>query len=128
MRKFVFIFLLAAACGRESRDGNVEVVSLNATEFNSRLDGQSILLDVRTPQEFAGGYIDGAVNLSFNADDFEVRLDSLDRSADYMLYCAKGARSDKAAVKMKEMGFKSISTLEGGLDAWVATGLPVQSK
>jgi rhodanese-related sulfurtransferase len=127
MRKVLFIFLLAAACSRESRNESVEVVSLNATEFNNRLDDQSLLLDVRTPEEFANGYISGAVNLNFNAADFEGRLDSLDKSGDYMLYCAKGVRSDKAADRMKELGFTSISTLEGGLEAWAAAGLPLQT-
>jgi rhodanese-related sulfurtransferase len=127
MRKILFILLLAAACSKESRNESVEVVSLDATEFNNRLNDQSTLLDVRTPAEFADGYIAGAVNLNFNAADFEGRLDSLDKSRDYMLYCAKGVRSDKAAARMKELGFTSVSTLEGGLDAWAAAGLPLQT-
>ena len=127
MRKVLFILLLATACGKESRNDNNAIKSLSAAEFNNRLTDQAVLLDVRTPEEFKGGYIHGAINLDFKAADFEAKLDSLDRSRNYMLYCAKGVRSDKTADKMKELGFTSISTLEGGLDAWVAEGLPVQT-
>jgi rhodanese-related sulfurtransferase len=127
MRKVLFILLLTTACAKESRNDSTAIKSLSAAEFSNRLTDQAVLLDVRTPQEFEGGYIPGAINLDFKAADFEARLDSLDRSRDYMLYCAKGVRSDKTADKMRELGFTSVSTLEGGLDAWVAQGLPVQA-
>ena len=67
-----------------------------------------ILLDVRTPQEFSTGHIKGALNINFSAPDFASKIDELDKSATYLVYCKVGGRSSKAMKLMQEKGFKKV--------------------
>ena len=87
-----------------------------------------ILLDVRTPQEFSTGHIKGALNINFSAPDFASKIDELDKSATYLVYCKVGGRSSKAMQVMQEKGFKKVFNIEGGIDKWQAGNLPIEKK
>ncbi|WP_019949325.1 rhodanese-like domain-containing protein [Hymenobacter aerophilus] len=65
----------------------------------------TVLLDVRTPEEYATGHLPGSANLDFRSPDLAARLQKLDRNKNYVLYCASGNRSNKTAVLMQEKGF-----------------------
>jgi len=65
-----------------------------------------VLLDVRTPEEFAAGHLTGAQNLDFLAPGFREKVAKLDKTKTYVLYCASGNRSGQANVLMEEAGFK----------------------
>lgn len=78
----------------------------------------TVLLDVRTPEEYSGGHIPNAVNINFNAPDFSAQIEKLDKSKTYLVYCRSGARSGRAATSMSEMGFQTIYTLKGGILGW----------
>ncbi len=84
-----------------------------------------VLLDVRTPQEFAEGHLDGAVNLDVSAPDFATRLADLDPEATYAVYCRSGNRSQTALDLMTQAGFGTAADLAGGIGAWADAGLPV---
>lgn len=84
-----------------------------------------IVLDVRTPREFAAGHIAGATNINYLSGDFTDRLAQLDRSKSYLLHCAVGGRSTNALPKLARLGFTNIIHLDGGLKAWQAAGNPV---
>ena len=120
----MFLFLILISCGRGTRDEAIE--ALPPAEFRQRLSTGVVLVDVRRPEEYASGFIAGAVNLDFYSSGFADGLDSLETSKTYLLYCASGARSDRAAIVMKAKGFESVSTLKGGLDAWTAEGLSLE--
>ena len=85
-----------------------------------------VVLDVRTPEEFAVGHIAGATNLDFHNPDFEKKLSELDKSKSYLVHCAAGGRSAKTRDLMKKQQFQSIYHLEGGLKAWEKAGKPVE--
>jgi len=97
--------------------------------FNDALkaDNEIILLDVRSPEEVTAGFIERAENMNYNDEGFSSSLDNLDHSKKYFVYCASGKRSGKAADLMEEKGFTNVTTLEGGFNAWKATGLPVKT-
>ena len=84
-----------------------------------------VLLDVRTPQEFAEGHLDGAVNLDVSAADFTDRLADLDAEATYAVYCRSGNRSQTALDLMAQAGIDAAADLAGGIGAWVDAGQPV---
>jgi rhodanese-related sulfurtransferase len=84
-----------------------------------------VILDVRTPEEFESGHIEGAVNMDYYHPGFQVELGKLDRTRKYLVYCRTGNRSDTAFGFMKEAGFKEVHPLEGGILAWRAAGFPV---
>ena len=83
------------------------------------------ILDVRTPGEFASGHLAGAVNIDFNADDFETQLNHLDKNMSYLVYCQAGHRSAMAVSIMEKKGFKSLKNLDGGISSWISEKLPV---
>lgn len=87
-------------------------------------DGVTIL-DIRTPEEFAAGHLDGAMMIDFYAPDFAASLANLERGATYVLYCRSGNRSAQAADLMTQLSFTDVAEIDGGVLAWSAAGLPL---
>lgn len=85
-----------------------------------------VVLDVRTPEEFADGHIAGAKNVDFYAKDFEKQLDALDKGRPYLVHCAAGGRSANARDLMTQHQFLTIYHLDGGFNAWKEAGKPVE--
>lgn len=89
--------------------------------FSAKIGNENtILIDVRTPDEFAEGHIPSAINLNYNSTDFDDELDKLDKTKIYLVYCRSGARSVNAATMMSERNFTTIYTLKGGILGWNA--------
>ncbi len=74
-----------------------------------------VILDVRTPAEFAESHVKSSVNIDFLASEFETHIAKLDKSKCYKLYCRSGNRSGKAMERMSALGFKDVENL-GTLD------------
>lgn len=97
--------------------------TVTATEFASYVaDSQPVVIDVRTPEEYAAGHLEGARNIDFRSSDFRSGLEALDRAAPYAVYCRSGNRSGQALEVMREMGFTSVVNLSGGILAWEGGG------
>ncbi len=128
MKKSVGLFILIAiwSCGPSGSGNNEGLLNPQAFAEQLKSGGDIVLLDVRTPEELQTGFIEGARNLDFNSGGFESALDSLDHSKKYFVYCKIGKRSGKAKEMMKAKGFQNVTSMDGGLDAWVAAGLPVR--
>jgi rhodanese-related sulfurtransferase len=85
----------------------------------------TVVLDVRTPEEFATGHLAGARNVDFRAADFTTRIAALDRATTYAVYCHSGNRSGQALQAMTGTGFTHLADLTGGITAWSAAGKPL---
>lgn len=88
--------------------------------------GQSpefVIIDVRRPDEFAGGHIPDAINI--DSADFSEHLASLDQDGTFVIYCRGGVRSAVVREQMREAGFREVYEIEGGMNAWKAAGLLV---
>jgi len=83
-----------------------------------------VTLDVRTPEEFADGYLENAINLDLYSDTFRDELDLLDKSKTYLIYCRSGNRSGQALDIMEELDFREVYNMMGGIVQWQAEGLP----
>ena len=83
---------------------------------------EHLLIDVRTPEEFAGGHIDGAVNIP--VDTLAGRLSEVPEGQPIVVYCRSGNRSATAARILADSGYSGIYDL-GGLQGWIAQGFPV---
>lgn len=92
------------------------------TQFSS--DVPHLLLDVRTPEEFAEGYIPGAVNISVQT--LEGRMSEVPRDVPVVVYCRSGNRSATAAQMLIDAGYTQVYDL-GGIQDWQAQGLPVEN-
>ncbi len=84
-----------------------------------------VILDVRTPEEYQSGHIDGAINVDFYAPDFPQQLDKLDKNKVYVLYCRSGNRSGRTVPLMKQLGFREVYEIQGGISNWLRKGLPL---
>ncbi len=130
----VLLTLLAlglASCGNggTAQAGGQQTVTLNATEFNAKLNATADkqIIDVRTPEEFSGGHLKDAKNINIYDQDFAAQLEKLDKNKPVFVYCKGGGRSAKAAEQMSSMGFKSVVDMSGGMMAWVNNNLPVET-
>ena len=83
------------------------------------------VIDVRTPEEFAEGHIEGATMIDFYTDTFADQIAALDPGGAYLLYCRSGNRSGQAAALMDQLGFEQVYDLDGGVIAFSAQGLPL---
>ena len=90
--------------------------------------GDVVVLDIRTPSEFAASRIAGSTNINFQASDFAAQIGKLDREKTYLVHCASGRRSTSALPQFEKLGFKRIIHLDGGIKAWEAAGNPVEKK
>jgi rhodanese-related sulfurtransferase len=105
------------------------VRNVGVEEFDKlRADKNHVVLDVRTPEEFAKGHIPGALNVDFNAPDFQKKVAELDKSKTYLVHCAGGVRSAKACTLMDKAAFANLVNLEPGYRAWEKAGKPVEKK
>ncbi len=86
------------------------------------------LIDVREDAEWAQGHLPGAVHLSRGVLEREIETLVPDPAADIVVYCASGARSALAAESLRRMGYAKVSSLEGGLRAWLDSGDPIVKK
>ena len=101
------------------------MLNLNVKEFAEKIAQEGVtILDVRTPEEFAEGSIEGARNIDFYRDDFEIEINSLEKELSYAVYCRSGKRSGQAAQMMQGAGFLSVLNLEGGIIDWANAGMP----
>jgi rhodanese-related sulfurtransferase len=90
-------------------------------------DKTMVVLDVRTPKEFAEGHVPGAINISH--DQLEGRLSELDadRDRDVVVYCRSGHRAGLALGTLEKAGFKRLYHLDGDYLGWTAAQRPVET-
>jgi rhodanese-related sulfurtransferase len=84
-----------------------------------------IIIDVRTPQEFANEHIENALNLDYYSEKFRDELNKLDKEKTYLIYCRSGNRGGKALSIMKELAFREVYNMLGGVIQWKAEGYPL---
>ena len=100
---------------------------VDVEEFDKlRADKKNVVLDVRTEKEFKASHIPGAVNIDVNAPNFDNKVAELDKNKTYLVHCAAGVRSAKAAKKMEGAGFKELYDLAPGFKGWEKAGKPVE--
>lgn len=103
--------------------------TISQQDFLARADATQplLVLDVRTPEEFAAGHVPGAVNIPH--DQLAARLDELNGARDHEIvaYCRSGRRSAMALTTLHDAGFKNLRHLEGDFLAWQAADRPVET-
>jgi rhodanese-related sulfurtransferase len=94
------------------------------TEFKEKSVNQ-ILIDIRTPQEFNQGHIEGAININYFDRSFIEEIGKYDRSKPIFLYCRSGNRTSSAAAKVAKLGFNEVYDLQGGIMNWSKENLQI---
>jgi rhodanese-related sulfurtransferase len=137
MKKILFMAgFAAAACaflllppGLRAQGAAGESPDLSPAEARDLLgkrsgDPRFVLLDVRTPKEFDAERIEGAVMVDYLSPAFRDEMAKLDREKTYLVYCRTGNRSNGALKAMRELGFRSLLHLAGGIMKWKEAGFP----
>lgn len=117
----VVAILTATSCQQASANNELKVA-----EFKQKLEATAdkVLLDVRTPGEYAEGHLAGALNIDWNGGNFDAEIAKLDKAKPVFVYCLSGGRSGSAAAAMRSMGFKQVYEMKGGMIKWRSEGLP----
>lgn len=129
----LFALLGVAAAPAEDKDSDKKdgpVTHLDAKGAAKLLDTKDekkkpVILDIRTPDEFKGGHLEGAKNIDFLADGFAEKIGELDKDTPYLVHCRSGGRSGRSLELFKKLGFKNIYHLDGGMLGWEEAKLPV---
>ena|SRR5688572_5053143 len=100
-----------------------EAPLIEPDEFEKGLKrSKAVLVDVRMPQEFEQGHMEGALNLNFFDPNFKNQLLELDKNKRYYFYCKNDARSERAAEFLLQNDYPEVYVLKGGYEAWKAAG------
>ena len=122
------LFLSMAMASPDSGLGNAINVSTSDAYALIENRPDMVIIDVRTPEEYQAGHLDGAINLDYYSGGFLGHLKSLDESSTYLVYCRKGIRGGMALEMMRSLGFKKVYNILGGLALWAEEGRPVDGK
>lgn len=128
MRAFSVLLLGLAlgACGAPAGRGtNLSPAKADSLIQAHKSDSTFLLLDVRTPQEYAMGHMPGAKLVDFHSSSFQADIAKLPRNAPILLYCRTGNRSGQALDLMQGMGFTEVRHLAGGINLWQAEARPL---
>ena len=129
VKYFATLFLLltlSCTTTQQPTATTADVLVLTPAEYKARkLTRKAVLLDVRTPEEYASGHLEDARNVDYRGGDFAEALKRWDKNKVYYLYCASGNRSGKAATLLQENGFRHVYNI-GGFPALQQAGLPVK--
>jgi rhodanese-related sulfurtransferase len=98
--------------------------TISVSDASAMIQSSSNLLvvDVRTPQEYAQGHLKGAINIPLS--DLPLRMSGLDRNRPILVYCRTGSRSAQASAILVKAGFTQVYNMDGGITAWINSGYP----
>lgn len=121
---FFFAALFISSC--TNGQSNKGFKSVTVKEFSEKLaeNPDAVLIDVRTPGEYADGHLQNAVNIDWKGNDFDTQVSNLDKSKPVYLYCLSGGRSTAAANFLKEEGFSEVIEMDGGMMKWRSEKMP----
>ena len=89
------------------------------------ISAETVVIDVRTPGEFASGHLDGAVNIDVQSASFDETVSELPTDGEYVVYCQTGNRSGAAIDRMEGLGFTDLTDAGGVGAASESTGLAI---
>jgi phage shock protein E len=114
----------ALLAGCSSSGGSVQDVSPDQF-MTTAAEAGTVVVDVRTPGEYAAGHVDGAINVDVDAADFGTQIAALPKEATYAVYCRSGRRSALATGQMADAGFTSLVNLRGGIADLQSSGATI---
>lgn len=105
--------------------------TISAAESNvlinqNKANPDFVVLDVRTPGEYAQGHLKQSQLMNFHGEGFEEELGKLDKSKTYLIYCRSGGRSGMALKLMERLEFESVYNMGGGFNDWSRAEFPFE--
>ena len=97
---------------------------ITAAEAKEKIEAGAQVVDVRTPGEYGGGHVPGSLNIPHMS--VLARQGELVKDGEIVFICQMGSRSALACEFAAAAGFKELFNVEGGTEAWIKAGLPVE--
>ncbi|MDP3312066.1 rhodanese-like domain-containing protein [Lutibacter sp.] len=119
----LFLAIFSFSCNTKSQETAVKV--LTPMEFKEKSLNQ-LIIDIRTPQEFNQGHIQGAININYFDSTFLDQVSKYEKSTTLYLYCRSGNRTSSASSQITALGFKKVYDLQGGIVNWERNNLEVK--
>jgi rhodanese-related sulfurtransferase len=108
-----------------TKDPREPFTRVSAAEAKEKMDSGDVqVIDVRTPGEFAGGHVPGALNIPHMS--IIARKAELEPDKELVFICQMGSRSALACEFAAAVGFKELYNVEGGTEAWLKAGYAVE--
>lgn len=125
MRVLVSLMILlgVSACGSDPAAAPGSSLAA-ASSSAAGVQGRTIL-DVRTPEEYGEGHLQGAVNIGLASGSFDQQIAALPKDAGYLVYCRTGVRSAEATARMLAAGFTDVLDAGAMSQAALHTNLPI---
>ena len=101
------------------------LADLRPDQLEAQLTPPSVIIDVRTPREYASGHIPGAISVPLGQEQTLESRWPVETAV--VLICKTGHRSQAAAATLLQLGYRQVSHLKGGMDAWRRAGGPTES-
>lgn len=111
MKHFILILLTAVTLATSA----CAAPGITPSDAKALVAKGAPLVDVRTPEEFAAGHIEGAINIPI--DELDARKGELKKDADIVLYCRSGARSERGRALLAAAGYAKVYNL-GAMSNW----------
>lgn len=110
-----------------SMDAKQRVQAIDIYAVKRKIDGKQTfyLIDVQEKDEWQSNHIKGALHLSKGIIERDIEKIIPDKNSEIVLYCSGGFRSALAADNVQKMGYKNVSSMEGGLSAWKKADFPL---
>lgn len=122
-KKIPALTVIAILISFSAKAQTFKVITPKVFSDSIQMQQKPLLLDVRTAEEFSEGHLRNALNYDFKSTNFKTKIDSLDKTKTYYVYCRTGKRSTAAVEQMKDLGFKKIYQLEDGMLKWIEEGM-----
>lgn len=122
LASLIVVVALLGAVSCSKTDASERVTPMVSVTENT------IVLDVRTPEEHAEGYLESSRLLDLRSGEFEAAVPSFDPDANYLIYCKSGNRAGQAAERMNAAGINNVTNLGSLQDAFDATGQPIVTR
>lgn len=121
----LFIIALFTAFSVELTAQSVANIKSNDVPGFLKKNKTATILDVRTPEEFNSGHLEGAINIDIRNQDAVNKINALNKEAKYLVYCRTSNRSGAITDYMVKNGFKDVTKMDDGIVGWNSNQMPL---
>lgn len=122
----ILISILLLFAGIVAQAQNCKKVNLQEFEQKLKETKNAVLLDLRTPKEFASGHIKGSKNIDFFGKGFYDQILKYPKDTPLFIYCESGGRSGQTFERLKNEGYQFVYEMHEGMSAWRDSKRPVE--
>jgi rhodanese-related sulfurtransferase len=126
MKNLIVLFLLLVTTVTHAQTQKCKQVTIDEFEQALKATKNAVLIDLRTPKEFASGHIKGSKNIDFFGKGFYDQLLKYPKDTPLFIYCESGGRSGQTFERLKNEGYQLVYEMYEGMSAWRASNKPIE--